>query len=83
MGSVGVIGRPHTSFDFLGYTFRRRGCRNAEGKVFDGFVPAVSDLAAKEIRQRIRRWHLHWRTDQSLADLASTINPIVRGWINY
>ena len=25
----------------------------------------------------------HWRTDESLADLARTINPIVRGWINY
>lgn len=72
-----------TSFDFLGYTFRRRGCRNAEGEVFDGFVPAISDAAAKAIRQQIRRWHLHWRTDQSLAELARTINPIVRGWINY
>jgi len=73
----------HTSFDFLGYTFRRRGCRNGEGEVFDGFAPAISDTAAKEIRRRIRQWRLHWRTDQSLADLARTINPIVRGWINY
>jgi RNA-directed DNA polymerase len=71
------------SFDFLGFTFRRRGCRNAEGKVFDGFVPAVSDSAAKAIRQQIRCWRLHWRTDQSLVELASRINPIVRGWINY
>lgn len=73
----------HTSFDFLGYTFRRRGCRNGEGEVFDGFAPAISDTAAKEIRRRIRRWRLHWHTDLSLADLARTINPIVRGWINY
>ena len=71
------------SFDFLGFTFRRRGCRNAEGKVFDGFVPAVSDSAAKAIRQQIRCGRLHWRTDQSLVELASRINPIVRGWINY
>jgi len=73
----------HTSFDFLGYTFTRRRCRNAEGKVFDGFVPAISDQAAKAIRQRIRHWRLHWRTGQSLVEIARTINPIVRGWINY
>jgi len=73
----------HTSFDFLGYTFRRRACRNPEGEVFDGFVPAISDQAAKAIRHRIRRWHLHWRSDLSLADLARWVNPIVRGWINY
>jgi len=73
----------HTSFDFLGYTFRRRACRNAEDEIFDGFVPAISDQAAKAIRHQIRRWHLHWRSDLSLGDLARKINPIVRGWINY
>jgi RNA-directed DNA polymerase len=73
----------HTSFDFLGYTFRRRACRNPEGEVFDGFVPAISDQAAKAIRHRIRRWHLHWRSDLSLGDLARWIKPIVRGWLNY
>jgi len=73
----------HTSFDFLGFTFRRRGCRNTEGKVFDGFVPAVSDSASKAIRQQIRRWHLHQRSDLSLLDIARQVNPTVRGWITY
>jgi group II intron reverse transcriptase/maturase len=29
----------HVSFDFLGYTFRRRAVRSKAGKVFDGFAP--------------------------------------------
>ena len=73
----------HVSFDFLGYTFRRRAVRSKAGKVFDGFAPAVSDTAAKAIRHSIRRWRLHHRSEASLADLARRINPIVRGWINY
>jgi RNA-directed DNA polymerase len=73
----------HTSFDFLGYTFRRRAVRSKAGHVFDGFAPAISDTAAKAVRQQVRRWRLHHRSDLSLADLAERINPIVRGWINY
>jgi len=73
----------HTSFDFLGYTFRRRAVRSKAGEVFDGFAPAVSDSAAKAMRQQIRRWRLHHRSESSLVDLAKQINPIVRGWINY
>ena len=73
----------HISFDFLGYTFRRRAVRSKAGHVFDGFAPAVSDTAAKAIRRRIRGWRLHHRSDLSLVDLARWINPIVRGWINY
>jgi len=73
----------HTSFDFLGYTFRRRMVRSKAGDLFDSFNPAVSDNAAKAIRQQIRRWRLHLRSGSSLADLARDVNPILRGWINY
>jgi len=73
----------HVSFDFLGYTFRRRAVRSKAGKVFDGFAPAISDSAAKAVRQQIRRWRLHHRSELSLVDLAKRINPIVRGWIDY
>ena len=31
----------HTSFTFLGYTFRTRGARNRNGVVFTSFLPAV------------------------------------------
>ncbi|WP_055495720.1 group II intron reverse transcriptase/maturase [Streptomyces sp. TP-A0356] len=73
----------HTSFTFLGYTFRSRKVRTRSGSYFFSFNPAISDEAAKRIRARIRSWRLHLRSGSSLADLAREINPIVRGWIGY
>jgi len=70
-------------FDFLGYTFRPRLARSRAGGLFVSFCPAVSDDAAKAIRRTIKRWRLHLRSGLTLADLARSINPIVRGWINY
>ena len=51
--------------------------------MFTGFLPAVSDAALKVMGQRIRRWRLHLRTGQDLAQLAAGINPIVAGWMTY
>jgi RNA-directed DNA polymerase len=73
----------HTSFTFLGYTFRPRGARTKDGEMFLSFAPAVSKDALKKIGAELRSWRLHQRTNQSFADLARRINPIVRGWINY
>lgn len=82
-----TVNRPgsheHESFDFLGYTFRPRGCKSANGQMFVGFVPAMSDAAGKEIRQTIRSWKLHQRSEKSLDEIARIINPKVQGWINY
>ena len=50
---------------------------------FVSFCPAISDDAAKAIRRTIRRWRLHLQSGLALADLARSINPTVRGWINY
>ena len=49
----------HTSFTFLGYTFRPRGARRADGKMFTGFQPAVSPEALKKISRQVRRWRIH------------------------
>ena len=73
----------HESFDFLGYTFRARKAKSKNGGFFVGFLPAVSDTAAKAARQQIRRWRLHLWTSNGLRDIAAFVNPIVRGWINY
>jgi RNA-directed DNA polymerase len=70
-------------FDFLGYTFRARRSKNRWGKYFINFSPAVSNKAAKEIRQDMRQWALHLSSDKTLDDLARMINPVLRGWINY
>ncbi len=74
---------PNERFDFLGYTFRPRQARSREGKYFLGFVPAVSDKAAKGMRQEMRSWKFHLRSDLSIEDLSRFCNSILRGWINY
>ena len=74
---------PATSFDFLEYTFRPRRSKSKRGNYFVNFSPAISAKAAKAIRQEIRSWRLHLRTDKDLDDLARMFNPMISGWINY
>jgi group II intron reverse transcriptase/maturase len=71
------------SFDFLGFTFGPRLSKNRDGRCFVSFSPAASNKATKAIRQVIRSWNLHRRTDKSLEDFAHMFNPIIRGWITY
>jgi group II intron reverse transcriptase/maturase len=73
----------HTSFTFLGFTFRPRGVRTKTGKMRCGFNPAVSKEALKQMGARVRAWRLHHRTGSSEHDLARQINPVVRGWMQY
>jgi group II intron reverse transcriptase/maturase len=72
----------HTSFDFLGYTFRGRFLRGREG-FFVSFSPAMSAQAKKAKGKQIRDWHLNRRIGTDLSGLAWDINAQVRGWINY
>ena len=51
----------HTSFDFLGYTFRGRLARGRRG-FFVSFSPAMSPKAKKAIGKQIRDWHLNRRS---------------------
>ena len=74
---------PNQQFDFLGYTFRPRSAMTRAGKLFVSFAPAVSDQAAKSMRQRMRRWRLHRRNDLALDDLARWVRPILSGWVRY
>lgn len=73
----------HEQFTFLGYTFRPRLAKNAHGKWFVSFLPAVSNDALNAIRHVIRRWRLHRRTGSDLRALAEDVNPVLRGWISY
>ena len=72
----------HTSFDFLGYTFRGRLVRGRRG-FFVSFAPAMSTTARKAKGRQIRAWHLNRRSGSDLSGIAQGINPQVRGWINY
>ena len=70
-------------FDFLGYSFRPRRSKNRRGKFFINFSPAVSNEAAKKMRQEMRSWRIHLRSDKEIDDLARMWNPVLRGWIQY
>ena len=74
---------PNEKFDFLGFTFRPRKAYGRRGRVFCSFSPAISNDAAKKIRDEIRGWKLHRCTAQSIQDPARMINPKLRGWSNY
>ena len=73
----------HTSFTFLGYTFRPRGTQRADGVQFTSFQPAISKDALKKISAEVRSWRLHrWVTSDG-SEIARLINPKVRGWMAY
>jgi RNA-directed DNA polymerase len=73
----------HTSFTFLGFTFRPRRARRKDGRQFTSFLPAISKDALKKISAEVRSWRLHRRTGATEADIARWINPKVRGWMTY
>jgi len=70
------------SFDFLGYTFRKRFVRSRDGHFFNGFTPAVSKEAGKSFRSKIKELRMANR-GKSMYELAEIMNPIIRGWANY
>jgi RNA-directed DNA polymerase len=72
------------SFTFLGYTFRPRRARKKRKDInFTSFQPAMSRDKLTEKSREVRRWRLHRRPNDTLADIARAINPIVRGWMAY
>ncbi len=73
----------HTSFTFLGFTFRARKARTKGGRYFSSFLPAISPEALKAKGGRLREMRIHRHTNLSLDDLARWLNPIVAGWMNY
>jgi len=73
----------HTSFTFLGYTFRSREARRKGGGSFTGFLPAISAEALKAKGDRLRELRIHRCTNLSLQDLAEWLNPIIAGWMHY
>jgi RNA-directed DNA polymerase len=72
------------SFTFLGYTFRARKAPTRDGtSMFTAFLPAVSKDALKRMSEELRSWRIHIRTATELEDIASWVNPVVRGWMTY
>ncbi len=72
---------PAHRVDFLGYTVRPRSSKNRRGQVFVSVAPAVSEQAAKAMRQRMRRWRLHHRHELALEEIAQWVHPVLAGWV--
>ncbi len=71
------------SFTFLGFTFRPRAARRKDGSMYVRFLPAISKDALKKISAEVRSWRLHRRVSYTFAELATSINPVVAGWMQY
>jgi group II intron reverse transcriptase/maturase len=75
---------PNVKFDFLGYCFRPRWIKKSrDNSMFCGFNPAVSPSALNTMRSTIRDLNIRRQTQLSLADIARTLNPLLRGWMEY
>jgi len=74
----------HISFKFLGFQFQPRTVRNMKsGKLFQSFMPAISNDNQTKIKESIRTtvyWH---STCQSLELIAEVLNSKLRGWVGY
>jgi group II intron reverse transcriptase/maturase len=72
----------NTSFDFLGYTFSGKYVRGKRG-MFVGFVAYAGKKVQKAFRDKIKDMNLQLRAGTDIEAIARTINPMVRGWLNY
>jgi RNA-directed DNA polymerase len=75
--------RRGVEFTFLGYDFRPRYARLTDGRWKSGFLPAVSKAAKKRMAAVIRGWRLGRCTGMTFGQVATMINRVVAGWINY
>ena len=73
-----------TMFDFLGYTFRPRKVKShLTNKRFISFTPAVSKIAMKSMRAKVKKSRIVRRSELDIEDISKIWNPILMGWINY
>jgi RNA-directed DNA polymerase len=73
----------HTEFTFLGFAFRARAVRARNGNVFTGFGPAASKDAIKKMSGQVKSWRLHTLTGHGIGEIAKSVNPVIRGWMQY
>jgi RNA-directed DNA polymerase len=72
----------NTKFDFLSFTFRPRRDKSQYG-YFIGFIPAISNNAAKALRAKVRSAGIPRQMDKMIIEIAEIWNPVIRGWIQY
>lgn len=76
------LNRGKEGFNFLGFHFRKCASWKYPGKYYCLSWPSAN--AMKRIRQKIKAiaadW---WRLMFPIESLVETLNPIIRGWVNY
>lgn len=65
-------------FTYLGYDFKPRNWR---GKTV--CTPGMGSGALKVTREKMKRWRLKARVNESLEEIARSVNRVIRGWIQY
>lgn len=75
---------PNVKFDFLGYSFQPRTSKSKRTKgLFLGFDCAISISSKKSIADKLEELKFHRMTYKSVVGIAQSLNPMIRGWINY
>lgn len=73
----------HVSFDFLGFTFKPRLVRTANGKHMLGFTPGISRKSRKVIARTLFKMKIHRMVHLQLPDIARLLADKLRGWLYY
>ena len=70
-------------FDFLGFTFKPTTLKSKNGGLFIGFVCTMSQKAQSRIIDEWETLKVHRYSENELQDIATKLNPQLRGIINY
>jgi len=70
-------------FDFLGFSFRPVRMQLKKGGSFLQFDCIMSRKSKVRITEELRKLSFHNMTQHNIQDLATLLNPKIRGWINY
>lgn len=71
------------AFDFLGFRFKPRPFKSRDGELLIGYDCAMSPKAMQRIAARWKSMEFHRWTTATLQDIATRVNPILRGIIVY
>ncbi len=75
----------NVQFEFLGFSFRPRGIKTSvkQGVPFLGFTAQISQSSKLKVREQIRSERIWTTTQVAIEEIATKMNPKIRGWINY
>lgn len=75
---------PQVKFDFLGYSYQPRTSKSNKTKgMYLGYDCGISISSRKRIADKLEELKVERMTSNSIVGIATLINPLIRGWINY